>query len=382
MADCDMPSRDLLRRVAKMSFEDGLTNQQIAQRLCAEKIFKSPNTKRVTALLQEAGQWLLQSRKTLDYLEDPLTAFRFPTESVLAAYPFIRDVRVVTPWDQGAQPTSADLRDLDRRLGHVAASYLDELAADAELEGRDLHIAISGGNQILDVVNALPERRRDNVHFYPAAIVGRVRNVHSSHVGAEINAGIAWARSGKRPGRLHYSTISPPEKQGSSMADGALKHKKVCEAITEDLSYLATQQPTRQDLADIGDADVFLMGLGPVASPENADSAIELLRPLGVSPELLAEDEAIAELAYCFLDSRGQSKKDWALFLTPGCPEGLKFYRERVSEKRKVVLVVGPNQTDQLRAALRGKLVNVIITDSETFYSVLENSPFNPDYGT
>lgn len=74
-------------------------------------------------------------------------------------------------------------------------------------------------------------------------------------------------------------------------------------------------------------------------------------------------------------DANGDSHDDWSWFLNAGYPDAIGFYRRLVDQKQKVVVVAEQQSDPALRAALKGRLFNVLITDEATAYSLLSGSP-------
>jgi hypothetical protein len=71
-------------------------------------------------------------------------------------------------------------------------------AASSAVKDEELYVAVLGGQPILDMVSALPDRKRPNVHYYAGGLIGRGTMMRNApHVGSEANATIAWSRSGR-----------------------------------------------------------------------------------------------------------------------------------------------------------------------------------------
>ncbi len=98
-----------------------------------------------------------------------------------------------------------------------------------------------------------------------------------------------------------------------------------------------------------------------------------LLRPFGLDPEILADQGAIGDFSYNVFDADGKGRPDWQFFLTAGANshhEGLDFYKNLVKRKQRVIAIAGERKIDALRAALKGKLFNVLITDYDTAFQL------------
>ena len=345
-----------------MAFEQGLTNEQIAERLATEGTFKNPNTKKVAQLLEEAGRWLLVREDWLSVLERDTENWEL-ADRLLKAYPCLKDAMVIRLRPSGSDGRWSPLRKPTPES--EAAEYLDEFAHTAHNYGETVHVALSGGETVLKVVSNLFPDRRANVHFYSAAMIGRGRMLSSSHVGPETNATIAWLRSGSLPGHLHYGTVAPPDVSIPQKADGQTRHAKVCRDILAETQFLATLKPVNSVLKDIEEATVVITSFGLLP---------DLLKAYGANPEILASEGVIGDLNYCAFNADGNPCKDSAFFLTPGYPNGLEFYRKMVAKQRRVIVVGGAKDEPAIRAALAGRLFNVLITDEPTATALLPQS--------
>jgi DNA-binding transcriptional regulator LsrR (DeoR family) len=354
-----MPSKALLLHVARLSFDKGLTNEQIAARLATDGTFKNPNTKKVAQLLEEAGRWLLAREGLLALIERDVENAELE-QRLLKAYPCLIDTMVfrLRPpesegrWSPLIKPTPWS----------VAAEYIDDFANTAHDHGETVSVALSGGETVLGVVTSLSPERRANMHFHASAMIGRGRMLSSSHVGPETNATIAWLRSGGIAGHLHYGTIAPPDVLITPKADGKTRHAEACRSIVAETEHLASLKPVSSVLHDMEDATVLVTSFGLLP---------DLLKAYGVSPEALAQEGMVSDLNYCVFDAEGKPCKNTAFFLTPGYPAGVEFCRQMVREKRRVVVVASIQDVGAFRAAMRGKLLNVLITDEETATALL-----------
>jgi DNA-binding transcriptional regulator LsrR (DeoR family) len=354
-----MASKPILRRVAKMAFEEGLTNEQIAGRLAEEGTFKNPNTKKVAQLLEEAGRWLLVREDWLSVLERDTENWEL-ADQLVKAYPCLKDAMVIRLRPAGSDGRWSPLRKPTPES--EAAEYLDDFAHTAHDHGETVRIALSGGETVLKVVSNLFPDRRSNVHFYSAALIGRGRMLSASHVGPETNATIAWLRSGSLPGHLHYGTIAPPEIEIPQKADKKTRHRAACEGILNETEFFSKLKSVRSVLQDLEEIDVLVTSFG--LQPD-------LLKAHGVSPELL--EGVTSDLNYCAFDAAGNPCKGMTFYLTPGYPNGLEFYRGMVEKQRRVVVVAGLPEQAAIRAALAGKLFNVLITDEEAAAALLQS---------
>jgi DNA-binding transcriptional regulator LsrR (DeoR family) len=226
-------------------------------------------------------------------------------------------------------------------------------------------VGISGGETILEMVSALPVRKRPGASFYALALIGRGMMFRSSHVGPETNTTLAWARSGRKTGQLHYCTVL------SYRADKTA-HRQACESVcsqAEDFLYPHVERFLR----NLGGIDVAIASLGLI-NPRSVIrdgefdklSMTGLIEMIGITEEALHKEGAIGDLSYTLFDEKGESREHWRFFLTAGFPDGLSFYRKMVNEKKPVIVIAGPHKLDVLRVGLNGNLFNVVITDEHT----------------
>jgi DNA-binding transcriptional regulator LsrR (DeoR family) len=354
-----MPSKALLLQVAKMSFETGLTNEQIAERLAAEGTFKSPNTKKVAQLLEEAGRWLLVREGWLSVLERDLEDWEL-ADRLLKAYPVLKDAVVVRLRPPGSEGRWSPLRKPTPEA--ETAEYVDHFANAAQDRGETVSAALSGGETLLKVATSLFPERRSNIHFHAAAMIGRGRMLSSSHVGPEANATIAWLRSGGIPGHLHYGTVAPPEITISQKDDARVRHAKACRDILAETKALFDLKPVRSVLEDVEEATLLVSSFGLLP---------DLLKAYGANAETLRKEGMVSDLNYCAFNAEGKPCNNSSFFLTAGYPNGLELCRQMVSDQRRVIVIAGIEDEHAIRAALKGELLNVLITDEDTAAALL-----------
>jgi len=379
-----MSSRELMVKVARMSHESHMKNQEIADQLFQEKLLPSRNAKKVQEIIDEAGAWLLQEHERLAALEHAETTERQLAASLCDKYGLL-DARVVSGGETQTPPEYAALL---RKYGRVAADYFDEIASAAEDEGEKLHVGVGGGQTVLDFVSSLDERKRPNVSYYALALIGRGSQTTMSHVGPETNTTIAWSRSGRLPRHLFYGTVQPFAIGPADFRDLNRKerHNYARELIDKQLNDLKEQDNIRSILEDMNKyINMAIAGVGLVQptgiDAEHGGSHVErlamtgLLKPLGIDLELLTQEGAFGELCYSLFDAKGSGDPRWRFFLSAGDGSkhsGVDFYRHLVEERRRVIVCAGPRKEEQIRTALSAKLFNVLITDAYTANRLLK----------
>jgi len=194
----------------------------------------------------------------------------------------------------------------------------------------------------------------------------------------ETNATVAWARSGKDPNNLFYGTVPPYDFLEEHFPTKEQKHESAKRHVMEKSLELANEPEIITIIANMNDSvNAAIVGLG-LAAGEGAhgrgDLISGILKPLGVDPVLLASEGAIGDIAYNVLDDKGESDWSWSFFLTLGYGSehaGADFYHNLVAQGKPVMVMAGMNKEPVLRAAIRGRLINVLITDAVTAKSLL-----------
>jgi DNA-binding transcriptional regulator LsrR (DeoR family) len=362
-----MPHPDLLRAIARMAFE-GISGRRLKKRELAAEFRKlgvlpqtgdPDDTRGVQDLVEEAGRWLLVREGWLSVLERDIQDWNL-ADHLVKAYPCLKEASVIRsrtleggPWSPLRKPTPEQ----------EAAEYFKLLCHSAMDKGDDVHAAISGGETLLGVVNYLFPDRRTNVHYYAAALIGRSRNLRTSHIGPETNATIAWLRSGSRPGHLHYGSVSPPDIALPQNIDANARHLEAARILREETRLAFDADYVKASLRDMQEIDTMIASF---------DILPDLLQSYGVSYDRLKEKGAVGDINYCLFDENGEGRDEWAFFLTPGYPKGVDFMRRLVATDRRVIVVAHLDQLSALRAALKGRLLNNLITDDATARALLE----------
>jgi len=104
---------------------------------------------------------------------------------------------------------------------------------------------------------------------------------------------------------------------------------------------------------------------------EGGSTAVEFFGRLGIARTWLSVEGVVGDIGYSFFDKNGCSSPEWdfCLGLTAGDYKQIAADRER-----DVVLVAGHSKTPAIRAALRGQLASVLITDQRCAEELLEGS--------
>jgi DNA-binding transcriptional regulator LsrR (DeoR family) len=259
--------------------------------------------------------------------------------------------------------TEEQCDDFFRRAGVLAADYFEKLV-EKHPPGRTLHVGVTGGERLLEFATAVPKRRRDSVRVHVTALVGRGRlGDTASHVEPNVTASILWTHCGSIPGHCEYETVEPYRFNAGPGPDSR-------EALAIELNRLQRIPAIKSVIRDLDDLDVVFGGLGFQAVESRFRNRIamgSLLKSVA-TPEQLHREGAIGDFCYCPFDKNGDCppENDWRFFLTAGHYsryKGIDFYKRMVELKKKVVAFGGPGLLPAIKAALIGKLFNVLVID-------------------
>jgi DNA-binding transcriptional regulator LsrR (DeoR family) len=352
----------LMLQAARLFYQDDLTKAEIQQRLNVR------DRRKVTSLLDEAKR----TGRVRIYIDDARTESGLE-EKVRDRFKHLETV-IIVPGEPVT--TAQQYTALLKRWAAIAAQYLETLIDHHE--GKFVHVGISGGETLLELVNAFPSRQRSKVHVYATACVGRGRSdITSSHVDPVVNATLLWAKCGLLPGNCHYATVPPYSdlKERGARARGS---------IADELAELAGRAAIQVVIEGMEKLDIAFGGIGVINPPASDATHISrvsmtgLLKPVSVNIDVeLARQKAVADFAYCVIDDTGRSKEDWNFFISAGHyskHRGIAFYRNMVENGKKVITMAGPHKIRAIAACLKAKAFNIWITDADSAQQVLAMS--------
>lgn len=311
----DPHTRRLLYKVAKAYYDNGLTQQQIAERFGLSRV-------KVSRLLRTA-----RDEKIVRISIAPLQESHAEIEQELETRYGLKEALVVTCSDYGRQ-TLVD------EIGPVAAACLTR-----NLQGSEV-VALSWGTSVLSVVNALPAMDLPKARV--VQLVGGLGELEAETHGAELARRMAQAL-GAKPRLIH--------------APGIVRNKVVRDALVTDPQVADT-------LALAARADVALVGIGvfepgsTLLSSRNTLTAAEVrdLRNRGV----------VGDIALQFFDGNG------AKVSSPIDERIVGTSLQKIKNVGRVVGVGGGTEkVDVIRAVLRGCLIDVLVTDDRTAEALL-----------
>lgn len=311
----DAQRRKLLYKVAMAYYEDALTQEVIAGRFGLSRI-------KVSRLLRQARQERIVQIAIIPP-QDPKPDLERQIEERFG----LQEVVVVTP-------SSDDPVDLLRNLGQAGADYLVRC-----LQGQEV-IGISWGRTLGAVVEALPAENWPEMRV--VQIIGGLGQPEAETHGADLTRRMADAFNA-RPVMLS--------------APGIVASKLVRNALLADPQISET-------LALAARADVALVGIG-------APAPDALVRTLGavltaVEIERLQARGAVGDIALRFFDGNGQAVVGEINDRIIGLD---------IAQIRRIGRVVGvaggKDKLGVIRAAARGGLIGVLITDEQTAVGLL-----------
>jgi DNA-binding transcriptional regulator LsrR (DeoR family) len=344
-------------KAARLFYNDGLNKSEISARM-------EISIREVTWLLAEARRKGVVRIHIFETLEGNLE------QSIIAKYPHLEKVIIVPGADA---TTPAQCNELFRNFGRLAADYFVTLF-ERHPSNKPLHVGVTGGARLLELANAVPNMYRENVYVHAAALVGRGRlREATSHIEPSVAASILWTHCGSFAGRCEYETVEPYRIDGTP-GTGARKE------LGRELKRLEKIPSVERVIRDMDNLDIVFAGFGFINRPEASDAMenritmASLLESI-VTPQTLAKEGAIGDFCYCPFDADGNGKDSWRFFLTAGHYSehpGIEFFKHMVASGKKVVGFGGPYLAPVIRAALQGKIVNVLIIDGPTARDLAE----------
>jgi deoxyribonucleoside regulator len=306
----------LLGKAARLYYEYDLTHHEIAQILHVSRI-------KITRLLQQARrEGVVVIRVTSD--DSPF----FELEVELSRELQLSEVIVVPSFEDASKARQA--------LARAAANYLQRVIRDGTI------VAISLSQTVALVPEFVFDPRPAAVTF--VAAVGGIRR---GLAGMSPNRPID--QLAERYGGVANHLTAPAIAGSAEVADALLGDPAIARTLSEAAA-----------------ADVVVLGLGPVTG------AVKLLEEGEItSTELnrVIESGAIGDLAGRFFTAEGAPiEDDWDSRVV-----GLTL--PQISRiPTRVVAAGGTDKVDAILAAVRGRLVSVLITDEKAAGALLERA--------
>ena len=307
----------LLYKIARAYYEDGLTQEQIGNLLGLSRI-------KVSRLLRQA-----RDERIVQITIVPPQDSNADLERTLEARYGLAEAVIVSP-------SSYDKATIIHELGPSAADCLVRCLHDEAVLG------ITWGTTLLSVVDALPGQNWPEIRVVP--LLGGLGRPESETHGADLARRVAEA-FGARP------IVLP--------APGIVASKLVRDALLAD--------PQISDTLALGvQADVALVGIG-VPAPDSVVAQAGILS--GEAMMQLKALGVVGDIALRFFDGDG-----WAVDHEIN-DRIIGLDLEQIKKVPRVIGVAGgAEKLEVIRAALRGKIVDVLVTDDQTAGKLLDET--------
>jgi DNA-binding transcriptional regulator LsrR (DeoR family) len=305
----------LLYRIAHAYYVDELTQREIADR------FRLSRPK-VSRLLQKG-----RDEGVISIVLAPPPGDLADLEHRLEALYGLEEVALVATADQ------RDLASVNRQLGTAGAECLVRCLQDGQI------LAMSWGTTLLSVTDALPARSWPNTRV--VQMLGGLGDPGAESHGVDLTYRMAEAL-GARP----RPVLSP----------GVVSNNRIRDALLDD-------PQVRSTLTLAASADVAIVGIG-VPKPGSVVMQAGILTQADVRD--LKAGGAVGDIALRFINADGQpvdheiNDRTIALEL-----EAIK------SIPRVIGVAGGAEKLEVIRAALRGELIDVLVTDQATGAALL-----------
>jgi DNA-binding transcriptional regulator LsrR (DeoR family) len=304
-----------LYKVAKAYYDDGLTQQQIGEKLGLSRI-------KVSRLLRIA-----RDEKIVQISIAPPQESNADLERQLEREYGLKEALVAT-CSAGDGATVID------ELGTIAASCVTR-----GLQGSEV-IALSWGTSVLSMVNALGPMDFPDIRV--VQLLGGLGELEAQTHGADLARRMAQAL-GARPRLIH--------------APGIVKDDVVREALVKD--------PQVADTLDLAEqADIAVVGIGVLDPGATLLSSGSTLTASEV--EGLKAYGAVGDIALQFFDGRG-AKVDHAINRRI---VGTDLEKIKAID-RVIGVACGIEKVRAIRAALVGRLIDVLVTENRTAEALL-----------
>lgn len=303
----------LMSKVSALYYLQDLKQRQIAERLHLSR-------PKVSRLLQEA-----RNRGIVQISVSPPTGSFIELETALEQKHGLEEV-LITAVD--VQPTNGDTSFLKQQIGTAAAQYLRRTVEDGDVVG------ITWGTTLQAMMEALQPVSTTGVHVVQT--LGGVGPPEAEAHAADLSRRLAQRLGGR------LTALPTPGIVDSVAARDVLLADRHAQAALDLFPQI--------DTAFVG---IGALGTNPIFHEDSAVSRSTY--------ERLVAAQAVGDIALRFFDADGQQVR------TSLDDRLIGITLEQLSRVDRVVGVAGgPQKIDAIRGALRGRLVDVLITDHAT----------------
>jgi DNA-binding transcriptional regulator LsrR (DeoR family) len=249
-------------------------------------------------------------------------------------YPHLKELRVV-------EPGMRDLDSVQKTVAREAAYYLEEITPNGA------SIGLSGGKTIYHLINYLEPERLTGLKLYPLTMTPIL-----TMPGLTANA-LVGMMSTKYPDAAAFILPSMPVSSREEYEE-----------------RLAANPELLKIYRDIWHVDIMVLGIGYLTGPLPGFRALAS-QELGLTAEDLAAKGVVAEINHTPIDAKGEpmlntEDQELAALTRRVIGVGALELRERAAMANRYVVAVagGLDKTEAIRACLKGRYFNVLITDA------------------
>jgi DNA-binding transcriptional regulator LsrR (DeoR family) len=232
--------------------------------------------------------------------------------------------------------------DVREELGVAAAAYFEKIT------GHSMRVGLSCGFTLYQTVHALRERRLRDLVLYPLSGDSTLKLVDISP-----NTLVGMAAAKYRP---HVTAYALP-----------VQHLQSTRQLLRERRRLLRDPEVRRIYAGAQDVDVALVGIGLIG--EQTPGFCALAETYGVSVKRLRQLGVVGEINYQPFDADGRivdRPELRALVQRVLAVDGPHLQALSRRDDRWVVAVAGgTGKVDAVRGALRGRFMNVLVTDQD-----------------
>jgi DNA-binding transcriptional regulator LsrR (DeoR family) len=249
-------------------------------------------------------------------------------------YPFLREVRVVDPGIK-------DLDAIQKTVAREGAYYLEEITPAGA------SISLSGGKTIYYLITYLEPGRLTGLHLYPLTLTPI-----ATMPGLTANAMVGMM-STKYPDATAYNLPTIPVSSREEYEKQMAANPKLLKIYQE-----------------LGESQIMVLGVGYLTGPLPGFRALAQ-QELGLTAEDLAARGMVAEINHTPIDAQGEPMTETkdpqlaALIQRVVGVTALELRQRAAQPDRYVVAVAGGlEKTEAIRACLKGRYFNVLVTDA------------------
>lgn len=239
-----------------------------------------------------------------------------------------------------------DYKILTQNLGKKAAENFDDVIQNSD----NPKIGIGGGSTIYELVNTLKRKER-RIRIFPTALIGRGPELN--FVDSTFLVKMLFQKS--KPLAKAFVTNIPP------LPNKVNDAKNFKNFLLENISEVKWIYNAMQDI------DIAFIGLGSSIPTGDFDNE---MKKLGLPVQNLIDQNIIGGINYNWFDSNGNQLLDYFLSISIKQLQSLAK-----NDNKNITLVAGGlHKVPSIIVALKYKMVNRLITDTETAKKLLDKN--------